>query len=90
MRAKTITTKRNKKSAKSFSVHRLHSGQKKSLDPPSLEELPEMTMPQEAQAFLRLGRSKFYQLLHSGELQSVRFGRTYRIPRAVLARFIAA
>jgi excisionase family DNA binding protein len=45
-----------------------------------------MTMPQEAQAFLHLGRSKFYQL---GELQSVKFGRTYRIPRAVLARFIA-
>jgi hypothetical protein len=66
MRAKT-TTKPTKKSAKSFSVHGLYSRRKTS-QPPSLDDLPEIVMPQEAQAFLRLGRSKFYQLLHSGEL----------------------
>jgi excisionase family DNA binding protein len=38
----------------------------------------------EAAEFLRLSRAKIYQLLETGELASVHFGRSRRIPRAAL------
>ncbi len=42
-----------------------------------------MTVAQ-ASAFLRLGRSRVYELMGSGELPSVRIGRSRRIPRRAL------
>lgn len=38
---------------------------------------------------LRIGRTGAYQLVSRGELETVRIGRTVRVPAASLARFIA-
>jgi excisionase family DNA binding protein len=40
-----------------------------------------MTVP-EAARYLRIGRSKLYQLLAAGTLPSVRIGSVLRVPRA--------
>ncbi|MEQ1847106.1 MAG: helix-turn-helix domain-containing protein, partial [Nitrospira sp.] len=40
--------------------------------------------PEEARAFLRLGKSTLYEKLRSGEIPSRRFGRQFRIAKEVL------
>lgn len=51
---------------------------------------PVLLHADEAAALLGLGRSTVYRLLQSGELPSIRVGRAVRVPRASLARWIAA
>ncbi|MGH9370103.1 MAG: helix-turn-helix domain-containing protein [Vicinamibacterales bacterium] len=50
------------------------------------EELPEYLTPAEAQTHLGLSRGTTYDLLRRGEIPSVRFGRSIRIPKAALRR----
>ena len=49
-----------------------------------LADLPEYLTPEELAAFLGLGLTSVYSLIKSGEINSRRFGRLYRIPRNVL------
>ena len=44
--------------------------------------------PEEAAKMLGIGRSKLYELLAAGELESVRVGACRRIPRDVLDDFV--
>jgi len=44
--------------------------------------------PDEAAAWLRVGRSKLYALLKSGDLPSVRIGGSIRVPVEALRRWI--
>ena len=46
--------------------------------------------PAEAAAHLSIGRSKVYELMRLGQLQSVKIGAPRRIPQAALADYIAA
>jgi excisionase family DNA binding protein len=45
--------------------------------------------PREVEAELRLGRTRTYQLLRSGEIPSLRIGRAIRVSRAALERWIS-
>ncbi len=45
--------------------------------------------PREVEAELRLGRTRTYQLLRSGEIPSLRVGRAIRVSRAALELWIA-
>jgi len=49
----------------------------------------EFLRPDEVRAILRIGRSKLYEMIAQGELPVVRIGRTIRIPRAELERWVA-
>jgi excisionase family DNA binding protein len=48
---------------------------------------PLLTVP-EAAAALGVSRSVFYQLILAGEIQSVKIGRSRRVPRVVLEEFV--
>lgn len=39
---------------------------------------------------LRVSTMTVYRLIHSGEMQAVRVGRSYRVPESALDRFLAA
>jgi excisionase family DNA binding protein len=43
----------------------------------------------EAAAALRISRSKFYQLLDAGEIESVHIGRSRKIPADTLTTYLA-
>ncbi len=51
---------------------------------PRYEELPDLVTPEEARAFLRVGRTHLYELVKTGALPSLTFGRTIRIPKRAL------
>jgi excisionase family DNA binding protein len=57
---------------------------KVSAAPPRFDDLPEMVMVDEAAAFLRISRNAAYDLVKSGGLRSVKFGRLIRIPKQAL------
>lgn len=44
--------------------------------------------PNDAAALLGIGRNRVFELLKSGELHSVRYGRTRLIPRKAIERFL--
>jgi excisionase family DNA binding protein len=44
--------------------------------------------PRELGALLRLGKNKTYELLASGEIPVIRFGRALRVPRAAVEDWI--
>jgi len=44
--------------------------------------------PEEAAAALSIGRSKVFELLHEGQLESVQIGRSRRITRSELERYV--
>jgi excisionase family DNA binding protein len=44
--------------------------------------------PEAAAGILSIGRSKTYELMESGELESVKIGRSRRIPHDALERFV--
>jgi excisionase family DNA binding protein len=50
------------------------------------EMLPDYLTPNEARAYLNLGRSTLYELVKRGELPAVRFGKILRIPREALKK----
>jgi excisionase family DNA binding protein len=43
----------------------------------------------EAAKLLQLGRDRTYELIASGRLPALKFGRSIRVPREALVRFIA-
>jgi excisionase family DNA binding protein len=45
--------------------------------------------PERAAERLDIGRTRLYELLASGELESVKVGRSRRIPAAALVEFVA-
>lgn len=45
--------------------------------------------PRELGRLLKLGRNKTYELLASGTIPVIRFGRAIRIPRCAVERWIA-
>lgn len=45
--------------------------------------------PEEAATALRIGRTKIYALMKAGELQPVHIGRSCRLARAELERFVS-
>jgi excisionase family DNA binding protein len=50
--------------------------------------MPLVVTPEEAAQILRVGRTKIYALMARGELQSVRIGKSRRIPYAAIEAFI--
>lgn len=44
-------------------------------------------LPREVMDYLACGKSKFYQLVHSGELKAFRVGKQWRVTREELKRF---
>jgi excisionase family DNA binding protein len=52
-------------------------------------ELPELLRPEEAAAWLGVGRGIVYELARRGELASVRLGRLLRITRSGLEKLVA-
>lgn len=38
---------------------------------------------------MRVSKMSVYRLIHSGELEAVRFGRTFRIPREAIDKYLA-
>jgi len=53
---------------------------------PPLERLA--YKPSDAAALLGIGRNRVFELLKSGELASVKYGRTRLIPRKAIERFL--
>ena len=52
------------------------------------DHLPDVLTPQEARAFLRLGRNAIYAALQDGRIRSVRLGQKFLIPKAALREFL--
>lgn len=50
---------------------------------------PLLKTPEGAAELLEVGRTKVYELMSSGELESVKIGRARRIPTAALADYVA-
>ena len=55
-----------------------------------MESSPLLLKVTEAVKLLQLGRDRIYELVASGRLPALHFGRTIRIPRDALLRFIEA
>lgn len=49
---------------------------------------PVLMTPRELAELLKLGRNKTYELLASGELPIIRFGRAIRVPRSAVLNWI--
>ena len=49
---------------------------------------PMLLTPEQAAAVLQLGRTKVFALMKSGELKSIRVGRSRRIPRTALEAWV--
>ena len=54
----------------------------------SLEKLPLFMTVHEASEVLRIGRSNTYELVRSGRLKSIRFGKQIRIPKQAIEDFL--
>ncbi len=53
-----------------------------------METTPLLLKVPEAAKLLQIGRDRIYELVASGRLPALHFGRTIRIPRDALVRFI--
>ncbi len=42
----------------------------------------------EVAAVMRVSKMSVYRLIHSGELQAVRFGRSFRVPQAAVDTYL--
>jgi excisionase family DNA binding protein len=56
--------------------------------PSRIEDLPELLTVREMADFTRIGIRQAYELVRSGDLPSVRLGRSIRIPKRALVRFV--
>jgi len=52
--------------------------------PPRFDDLPDLCTPEQARAFLQVGKTKIHEMLKAGEIPAVHFGRLVRIPKAAL------
>ncbi len=55
----------------------------------TLSTYPDLMTIADIQHLLQIGRTKAYQLVHSGELQCIRIGRLVRIPKTYLLEYLA-
>ncbi len=53
-----------------------------------LHELPVTLRVEDLMPLLGIGRNTAYELIHSGQIRSVRIGRQIRIPRDALLEFL--
>jgi excisionase family DNA binding protein len=53
-----------------------------------MSEQPLLLRPEDAARILSLGRSKVFEMIASGELPSLKFGKSRRIPSAALAAWV--
>lgn len=53
-------------------------------------ELPLVLTVAEAGEALRIGRTAAYEIVRCGKLQSIRVGRTIRVPRDAITEFLRA
>ena len=53
-----------------------------------LHELPVTLRVVDLMSLLGIGRNTAYELIHSGQIRSVRIGRQIRIPREALLEFL--
>jgi excisionase family DNA binding protein len=51
---------------------------------PRYDALPDLVTPEDAQKFLQVSRNTIYELLKSGAIHSIRFGKLIRIPKTAL------
>ena len=58
------------------------------MDTTSFETLPLLLTVGEMASVLRIGRNPAYQLVKDGAIQSIRVGRSIRIPRNALVQFV--
>lgn len=56
--------------------------------PTSYDDLPLTLSVRELMPILSIGRNTAYELVHSGQIRSVRIGRKIRIPKAEVLRFL--
>lgn len=56
---------------------------------PRLEHLPLVIRVEELTSLLAIGRNTAYELVRSGQIRSIRVGRSYRIPRNAIAEYLA-
>lgn len=56
----------------------------------SLDGLPDVLAVPDVARVLRIGRNQAYELVRSRTIPSVRIGRSIRVPRTALERFLAA
>lgn len=54
----------------------------------TFESLPLLLTVEEMASVLRIGRNPAYQLVKDGRIQSIRVGRSIRIPRNALVQFV--
>ena len=55
---------------------------------PNAESLPLVLRVEDLMPILQIGRSTAYTLVRSGQIHSVRVGRSYRIPRAAVLNYL--
>lgn len=53
-----------------------------------LSDLPPLLRVEDLMPILQIGRNSAYNLVHSGQIQSVKIGRQIRIPKAALLSFL--
>lgn len=58
------------------------------MEPATYEHLPLLLTVEEMASVLRIGRNPAYQLVKDGNIQSIRVGRSIRIPRNALIQFV--
>ena len=58
------------------------------MEPTTYEHLPLLLTVEEMASVLRIGRNPAYQLVKDGNIQSIRVGRSIRIPRNALIQFV--
>ena len=56
----------------------------------SVEELPLILTVEDLMPILCIGRNTAYELVRSGQIQSLRIGHQIRIPREAVVKFISA
>ena len=54
----------------------------------NIENLPLLLTVSDLSSVLRIGRNAAYQLVRDGSIQSIRVGRSIRIPRNALIQFV--
>lgn len=55
---------------------------------PRFEELPDIMSVEEVAAWLGVGRASLYELIRAEKFPHLRFGRTIKIPKAGLERYL--
>ena len=56
--------------------------------PTSFDDLPLTLRVEELMPILNIGRNTAYELIHSGQIRSIRVGRQLRIPKGAVLDFL--